>query len=492
MKLIVLVPSEEYRTYAGARIRYGRLAPELQRAGIHLQLEEIGYFSADRDDYDALLISKCHDARSLVVAAIASRRGKLVGLDLFDDYFSQVEDSRLIRFRRWLEELIPNLSYAVCSTPLIGRILTNIRPDLPVHVANDPAPDFNARTLKSVLDAKLSVARDTRIIRFAWFGIGDNPHFPVGLSDLDAYSDAFRSLADRGWTLTCTVLTNGRALKVDALARLNSLPITTGVAEWTEENEHDLLARSFACFLPVNAQNFSAAKSLNRAVTGLSAGCQILSVGYPLYKPLHDFVYRNPSVFLDDLQRGSMRHSSGRMDEFLVSMSSIGSAEGEAQALVDFLSSAPVSPVQETTRLVLIHGQATNGAAHKLVQAAGGLSIASPYCATPLGFDVTFRGKTGAIEMVLTEKAAKLLPEQARERLQSQARTSERKLFVLRADDEATSQAPMEKEVEESIPSQLASYDHTMKHIQRRMSEEFGPCRFLISESSPLPFSFKI
>ena len=94
MKLTVLIPSEEYKAYAGARIRYGRLLQELAPHGVTLALENIADFSPDDQSYDVLLISKCHDARALVAAAAACGAGKLVGLDLFDDYFSQEADSR--------------------------------------------------------------------------------------------------------------------------------------------------------------------------------------------------------------------------------------------------------------------------------------------------------------------------------------------------------------------------------------------------------------
>src|SRR4051794_38252147 len=106
MNIRVLIPSEEYRGYAGARIRYGRLAAELQERGITLTLQDIGEFAPEHETTDALLISKCHDARALVAAAAAYQRGQLVGVDLFDDYFSQTGDSRLVRYRNWLKQLL--------------------------------------------------------------------------------------------------------------------------------------------------------------------------------------------------------------------------------------------------------------------------------------------------------------------------------------------------------------------------------------------------
>ncbi len=115
MKLSVLVPSAEYKSYAGSRIRYGRIAPALEPHGIELALEDIGEFNPLTADCDALIVSKCHDARSLVIAAILSDRGRLVGVDLFDDYFSQASDSRLSRLRNWLGQLLPGCDFALCS-----------------------------------------------------------------------------------------------------------------------------------------------------------------------------------------------------------------------------------------------------------------------------------------------------------------------------------------------------------------------------------------
>src|SRR5581483_1495777 len=186
MKIVVLVPSAEYVNYAGARIRFQWMIPELQRRGGELMLRDIGEFAPNSLEADMIIVSKCHDARALVAAAIMAARDCLVGVDLFDDYFSQSADSRMTRFRNWLSEMLPHCHFALCSTDPMAAVIHNYRPDLPVHVMNDPALDPHFDDLPEVLSRKLIEARDFRRLIVAWFGIGDNPYFPVGLHDLEA------------------------------------------------------------------------------------------------------------------------------------------------------------------------------------------------------------------------------------------------------------------------------------------------------------------
>ena len=286
MRLSILVPSEEYRSYAGARIRYHRLAYELARHGIVLTTENIGQFDPSTTDSDAVLISKCHDAQSLVAAAALSNRGKLVGVDLFDDYFSQNTDSRLVAYRNWLTQLLEICDFALCSTKEMAAVIQAFRSGLATHVMNDPAPAHDADCVSALLEKKLHDARSERHIKITWFGIGDNPFFPVGLADLSFHGVLLKELVRSGMDVELTILTNRRALTVDGLSLVRELPIKSRVVEWNEPAEREALAQALMTFLPVNAQPFSIAKSLNRAFTELSSGSQVLSVGYHLYEAL--------------------------------------------------------------------------------------------------------------------------------------------------------------------------------------------------------------
>jgi hypothetical protein len=490
MKLKVLIPSDEYKSYAGARIRYGRLASELVRHGIELMLEDIAAFAPEKDGADVLLISKCHDARALVAAASACARGQLVGVDLFDDYFSQFEDGRLNRYRLWLKQLLETCHFALCSTPTMARVVDGYRPGLPVHVVNDPAPNADGTDLAQLLNEKLANTRNGLTLRLAWFGVGDNPHFRVGLSDLAAFGNTLSEFGGSGMDVELTVLTNGRALTADGLALIHRVPVRTRVKEWTEERERELLAEAFACFLPVNAQRFSAAKSLNRGITALSAGCQVISVGYPLYEALSNLIYRDAASFLSDLRRGEMKHSAAGIGKYEGTVDTIASAELEAARLAGFLGQIPSVAVDDRP-IALVHGQATSGAAHKTVRALHGFSVGSPYCAAELGFDVVFRPSRHGLVMLISDQTAKRVAPKVRASLVPARSFSERKFWIVleggegRADEQLADQqwhnAP--------LPFQLATYGSTMACISERLQDAFGPCRVFISESSPLPFS---
>lgn len=491
MKLTVLVPSEEYKSYAGARIRYGRLAPELETRGIHITLEDIATFDPRKDGFDALLISKCHDSRSLVAAAASRQRGRLVGVDLFDDYFSQSSDSRLTRFRSWLTQLVPLSDFAWCSTRPMADMVASYRAELPVHVVNDPGSQFSTSDLADVLKSKLRATVDGKLMRLAWFGVGDNPHFRVGLSDLAAFAGMLRPTASAGFDARLTVLTNPRSLSAEGLELIAGLPIRTEIEEWSEAREQSLLAEAFACFLPVNAQRFSAAKSLNRAVTALSAGCQVVSAGYPLYEQLDRFIYRDFPTLLRDLSKNALRHSTARVDEYARRMDEIASPSNEAARIAEFLEGLTPVPAAGDLPLVIIHGQATNGAAHKSVKALKGLSVASPYCAAAMSFDVLFRGEPDRLVMLVSDSAAARLNPRMRDRATASIALSDKKFRVVAEPGQSGSESARLREGwhNAALSYQIGTYGPTMARMREQLEQAFGPCRIIVSESSQLPFS---
>lgn len=487
MKVTVLVPSAEYKTYAGARIRYGRIARPLETLGVELTLEDISSFAPLTADCDILLISKCHDSRSLVIAAIVSARGCLVGVDLFDDYFSQFEDSRLLKYRGWLDQLLRICDFALCSTAVIADVAHRYCPALPTHVMNDPGPDVQSIPLSRTLARKIADLRDRRRIRVAWFGVGDNPYFRVGLDDLVGLGGALGELARGQMPVELTVLTNERALSADALEELSGLPVPAKVAVWTEACERELLDQADVAFLPVGTQNFSTAKSLNRAVTALSAGCQVLSAGHALYEPFDALIYRDPEQLRIDLERGCPRFSPERAALCTELLGEFADAETEAARLSGFLATLTHPDPQEGP-LALVHGHASNGAAHKIVQAAGGLSVASPYSTAPLGYDVVFRAGAEGLAMFVSEKAAKRLSQAAQNGIRPAEPINNRRFFEVLASGPTGRSARADLSAELPLPLQLATYRQSMIQIRRKMTEAFGACRILLSEHSPLPF----
>jgi hypothetical protein len=459
MRVLVLVPSNSHRETAGARIRYGRLSGPLAERDVMLELFDIDRFNADEINSDFLLISKCHDARAPFAALAAQRRGIPVGVDLFDDYFSQVHDARLVRFRHWLSEISPLLSYVLTSTPAMGAIAASYVPHAPALVVNDPADPRYGPTGAGAADnvqAKLVRAQSEQQLDFAWFGIGDNPYFPVGLSDIAAWSAELAVLAQLTKTaVRLTVLTNSRALTPSALAQLAALPFRVNVEMWSEEAEAELLYRSFACFLPVNAQPFSMAKSLNRAITALSHGTQILSPGFPLYDRLGPFIYRDVRSMAVDYHDKRMLVSAERHAELMASLDEHASAEVEADRLVDFFAKLSVGEANVTSGAALVHGAGTSASIGTFARDMRDLVVSSPFA--PPGIDADVKTE---VSLPLTVEITK----------PGRSVDSALNLF----------EAP--------LSVQLALYPDVVRRVGDRLTSEFGVERTILAENSPVPY----
>lgn len=488
MKLLVLVPSEEYKQNAGARIRYGRVTPELARAGIELSLTTVDAFDPEAD-YDVLLISKCHDGRSLLAAAIASERGKLVGVDLFDDYFSDPADSRLTWYRSWLAQLVGMCSFALCSTEAMAAVVGAYRSDLPTHVMNDPAPDHDPQAIPALVSRKLARAQASHRIEVAWFGVGDNRYFPVGLRDLAAFGSTLQRLRGDGMDVALTVLTNRRALSADGLALIAQLPVRVEIRTWSEQAEQDVLGQALVAFLPVSAQPFSRAKSLNRAFTALSSGCQVLSAGYPLYAALDPLIYRDAAQLVEDIRLGSLRLSAAGLPVYLQRLDALASAEIEAGRLAGFLDSLRRPVETEVGLLSVVHGRSTHAEVHRKAQELNALSVASPFCAAKLDFDVMFRSRGTRVDMLVSREAASRLGPGARLLLKNGERFGGREYLLLRG-PACPSTSPGNEGAAIDPPSQLqlAIYGHVMQTMKEAIEEAFGPGKVILSETLQSPF----
>lgn len=419
MKIGILLPSEQQKAQAGVRIRYQRMEQALSRLGHQLELLPMQALTSKAAfSHDAYLISKCYDARAMVAARVIEELGKPVGVDLFDDYFSQTDDSRFVRLRYWLRALLKHSSYVLCSTPRMKELARRYAPALPVHVMNDPSAPHEPEKLADTMRRNLVFARENRRLNVAWFGIGDNPDFPVGLEDLAAYGGELARLRGFGFAVHLEILTNLRAMTPERLALLRRLPLPYTLEEWTEDRERELLERSLLCFLPVNAQSFSTVKSLNRAVTALSMGTQVLSAGYPLYQPFAELIYRDAETFMVDLSQGSLRLREETLPLLADRFAEQADVENEAAMFAAFLERQvlPSAKIPAGAGAAVIHGMETLGDVHKFAQRMGVLSVASPFAKAELNYDLRFRfaeNGTG-FDVLISSKKTDLLPPELR------------------------------------------------------------------------------
>lgn len=493
MKLCVVVPSQEYLKQAGVRIRYHRIREHLEELGTELTIEVIDNFSRTTlIDKDVYLLSKCNDARAYVVAHRFAAARKLIGVDFFDDYFSQAADSRFERMRDWFQTMEDLTDFALCSTGRMREVVNETAPGLPCHVMNDPLDGFDPSAIAETLERKLERARSENVLDIAWFGVGDNNHFRIGLQDLVDMGDALAPLAAGQIAAQLTILTNARALEAGALAMLRRLPLPFTIREWSEDGERELLARSLACFLPVNGQPFSIAKSLNRCVTALGSGTQVLSAGFPLYRPFAEFVYDDAATLVRDLQRGTLLVRPDTVGALAGRLDEIASPVGESTRLAQFLlgrlieKRARSRAAPQAAALAIVHGRRTPVWSHKIAQRMGHLSVGTPLSPPELNYDVEFRlvPQTGDVEAVMTEKAWHLLREDCQAQLQPATARSGRpaKLLTLPGDPALRAMADRPFSPKDSKLRTLAAYGTVMNGMVARTRHLFPGIKAYLSE----------
>lgn len=345
-------------------------------------------------DADIYIFCKTFSLAAILLASEIRRSGRVVGQDFFDDYFSQVSDQRLIPFRNWLRQMAPFTNFAVCTTRTMQTVLRPYLPDCPITAVPDPTVALDKAALASQAEHKIRRISNSKIINMVWFGIGDNPFFPVGLQDLTSrqVSSELGRFKSRGWTLDLVIATNARALDVLGLEQLRRLPVDFHIREWSEDVEHEVLNQAQVAILPVSSQGFSKAKSLNRALTALEHGCQVLSLGEPLYAELDAFIYRSVDEMTADLALGSARlnrHSVPKLESLLA-------RTAHPQKLASEFVSASLAALSKNktarsdVHMVLVHGRETTIQLHKAVSKSGGLSVRSPYATTAWNFPIRF------------------------------------------------------------------------------------------------------
>ncbi|MBN8291131.1 hypothetical protein JI664_04050 [Rhodobacter sp. NTK016B] len=423
MRIVVIIPNAEWQSTAGVRIRYERIRPWIEAEGHSFTLQPIDEaMAASERAGDIYLISKCHDVRSQLLTRQLRAEGCAVGIDFFDDYYSQKQDAAFMHLRAWFRMMTAQVDFGLCSTPNMRDRLARLVPDLPLLVMNDPAIGWDDTALAEGLRAVAQRTRASKVLDIGWFGIGDNPYFSLGLEDLHAFSGQLLQIRARGYQPRLRILTNRRALDTRRLEMIARLPVPSLVEEWSEEAETALIADSLFCFLPVNGQEFSTVKSLNRAVSVLAGGSQVLSTGFPLYDTLAPFIYRDLGELLDHLDADTLRVRPQTLPDLGALMEQIGSAQVEAKRLTAFLETLPRPrphdwPGQKP--VIVLQGSRPQGEIHKQVQRQGYLSAASPRTTAKLAFDLSARSDPDGrfVDVVLRDRSVSRLAENWRGRV---------------------------------------------------------------------------
>jgi len=444
MRLCIVTPSEEFAASAGVRIRYDRLQAAAGGMGHAIDIVPLGEFQSRGDfRHDAYVFAKTYSPVAPVLAWRMRQSGKRVGLDVFDDYFTQHDDARLLRYRQWFSAMQAAMDFYLCSTSSLARAIAPLTEGKPLCVIADPAPAIPSDELEQRLRQKQQ-HRDAGELRVLWFGIGDNPYFPVGLRDLVNHGSALSDLSKSGRAIDLRILTNRRALNPEGLALLRRLPVPYTIEEWTEEREADELTRADVAFLPVSAQPFSRVKSLNRAVTALVKGTQVLTAGFPLYAPLDPFIYRNAAGLAADFAAGALRLRPETCAPFLQALDHLANPVLGVESLFELLSSIrameDVSPSKSQAfppDVLVVHGARPDGRVHKLAPAFGGLTVKGPDCSENWNCNIRFDCTGTAVRVFVEDSAADFVAPPFRDHLKPHGMIGNKSFFELMPDAQA-------------------------------------------------------
>lgn len=515
MRLLFLVPTNVHKVTAGSRIRYDRLGAADDRFEIAVEsFEELT--DATLDACDICIFSKTYSVEAITLASQLRQTGKIIGIDVFDDYFSQIDDSRLLRFRMWLQCMAQLCQFALCSTNVMCDVVKHYAPGLPVHVVPDPFAEIDPASLARTLAAKLDQARTGGTIDVLWFGNGSNPFFTVGLHDIAAYRWSLADLASGSHGVSLTILTDDPSQTSANLARLAKLPVPCQIDTWSVEAERKALERAFLSFIPVSGQSFSRAKSFNRALTAISAGTQVLSPGFPLYRDLDPAIYTDALELLSDLDRGKCRlrgenvdeiaKTAGRVSEirmvannlflFLNDLLQVGGAEkGNKVAAASALptqgirrllaTASPLTHLASPKTHALIYGFEYDGLMVRAARATGILQVKTPFARRERAYDIRIEHRKGRqLDVWIEPRIASLLAEALRGKCSEPQRVG--KVRMLRVDVGTAGLLAHDPIIATSdlrmIVNETDSYRKFLVDVQRVCSGLFPTVRFSLAD----------
>lgn len=365
-----------------------RISKHLRQCGIALSIEAADAISLNKLTADVYLISKVHDIRAILIMTAAKAQNKVVGVDFFDNYF-ETTDARLQRLRDWVVDVAQLMDFALCATVNMKAVLEReLLGNTPCLIVNDPYHTFEPDRLCGLLEDKLARLKHTGILRVSWFGIAGNSYFPVGIHDLVAFRDQLTPLRSSRYQVRLTVMSNFRGQSNPLYAMLAKMTVPVEIIEWSEEGESALLESSLLSFIPVNAQGFSTVKSLNRAISALTGGAQVLSAGFPIYQPLAPFIYRDARTLLRDIETEQLLLRPETLADLSRLFESLGDPKIEAEQLANFVKGLVKPATAKTSpKSVVVVGRRTPPGLLEYAQKQGQLVIATPFSRDCKHFD---------------------------------------------------------------------------------------------------------
>ncbi|ABB33923.1 hypothetical protein [Synechococcus sp. CC9605] len=358
MKALIIYPNKEWMNSGGARIRYKRLEPFIKAKNVELVYKPINKVSVKLlKEVNIAIIVKVYGLDSLRIISFCKSCGIGVGIDLFDDYFSDETLNLLHDKYNWIKIASIMCDFVICSTEKMKEIAAKFVPKKSIHLVKDTCEsNILSEETEELISQKVNSWKASGHLNILWFGIGDNPYFEVGIKNLANYSNSLFQFRKSFGSITFTILTNERALTQENLSFISNLPIEANVELWSPQLEAKLLREAHVTIIPVSHQQFSIAKSSNRCITALSYGCQVLSNGYNLYSDFTDLIYRSTGELIHHYKHDTLKLNNDSLPGFIDKCNANYNPEAQADNTVRFFKKTlTVKHTVEQVQITAIH-----------------------------------------------------------------------------------------------------------------------------------------
>lgn len=287
---------------ASIRLRLIEPMAALERRGV-----DVGrYRKGGAVDYDAVIFSKSFTRSAVSAARGAQAAGRAVIVDICDNMFDQVDRSRNRSKRARIAEQLARASIVTVSTPILGSQLGAIMPEIANKLRVVPDVLENLSTARPNWADRIRLGQLRKFLagrpgalHCVWFGKSSGA--ASGFDHLDHAVRELERFAERH-PVTLTVIGDSRARYQRAAKRWR---IPSVYIPWSLGSFSEALAMHRVAVLPVERNDYTAGKTINRPATAIAAGLGVIADSIDSYEELR------PWIALDDWQGGLQRYAYG-------------------------------------------------------------------------------------------------------------------------------------------------------------------------------------
>lgn len=296
------LPKNAEPRVASTRIRCLNILRRLRAEHFSIEL----YNSRHALRYRAVIFSKAYKPKHIALAEQLKAQGTKIILDLCDNHFLLKEGQAELRRIFALAD-----HWVVSSRYLAGTVRAHLGDDKPLTVIEDAVEEdlhgsvfdvpgrIAARFAFARLRSELEHERQQRgATHLVWFGNYKASYDDAGLQHLNIVRELLEDI-DREYPITLTVISNSRGA-FDRLCRHWRLP--TFYLDWNAHSFIRAMNLHRIAIIPIEINEFTAAKTNNRVALSLSLGLGVVADGIESYQ-----VFKS-CAFLDNWREGLLTY----------------------------------------------------------------------------------------------------------------------------------------------------------------------------------------